>query len=78
MIEFRPGYFIEIDLLGDVPCATCCVLSNFLSLLVPVMHEFINVLDLLIVQELDLKFGEIRCELIFNQSVLVVIQSVAF
>ena len=42
------------------------------------MHEFINVLDLLIVHELDLKFGEIRCELIFNQSVLVVIQSVAF
>ena len=42
------------------------------------MHEFINVLDLLVVRELDLKFGEIRCELIFNQSVLVVIQSAAF
>jgi hypothetical protein len=78
VIEFRPGYFVELDLLGDVPRATCCVLCYFLSLIVPVMHEFINVLDLLIVHELYLKFGEIRCELIFNQSVLVVIQSVAF
>jgi hypothetical protein len=42
------------------------------------VHEFVDAFDLLVVDKLVLKFFDIRCKLVFNQSVLEIIQRVAF
>jgi hypothetical protein len=73
VVQLRPGDFVKLDLLRNVTSTAGCLLTNFLPFVVPVVHKFINAFDLLVVNELVFKFGQIGGKLVVDQNVLFVV-----